>query len=101
MRVVGDGGMQSTAAAASLCLARATPRWRVFAARVTPARASCTLAAEEAASTRSQTRTAQFSTVYSFSLHQRCRPCVPVGAALLCSRPETRAAAEVPEYTPR
>jgi len=63
MRVVGDGGTQNTAAAASLRLARATPRWRVFAARVTPASASRTLAAEEATSTRSQTRTAQFSTV--------------------------------------
>jgi len=33
-RVVGGGGTQNTAAAASLRLARAAPRWRVFAARV-------------------------------------------------------------------
>jgi len=55
--------MQNTAAAASLHLARAAPRWRVFAARVAPASASRALAAEEAASTHPQTRTAQFSTV--------------------------------------
>ena len=69
MRVVGvgDGGTQNTPAAASLRLARAAPRWCVFAARVTPASTSHTLAAEEAASTRSQTRTAKFSTVLASS----------------------------------
>jgi len=38
---------------------------------------------------------------HCISLHQRRRPCVAVGAALLSSRPKPRTVVEAPECTPR